>query len=85
MSGRELARHVRQRHPALPILLLTGDTDAQEGTEHLDAVVQKPFKLDALEATIQRVLEGGGPERRVLGGPALAAPGALSPPPSAAP
>jgi len=56
MSGRELAAHVRRRCPDLPIVLLTGDTDAQEDVEHLDAVVQKPFKLDALEATIQRVL-----------------------------
>ena len=40
------------RYPAL----LSGDTDAHDGAGHIDAVVQKPFKLDALEAVIQRVL-----------------------------
>ena len=56
MNGRELAFHIRQQLPEQPILLLTGDTDAHDGTEHIDAVVQKPFKLDALEHVIQRIL-----------------------------
>jgi signal transduction histidine kinase len=60
MSGRELAHHVRRRLPLLPILLLTGDTDAQESTAYVDAVVQKPFKIDALEEVIQRVLGKNG-------------------------
>jgi signal transduction histidine kinase len=58
MSGRELAFRVRQHRPGIPIILLTGDTDAHEGNEHIDAVVQKPFKLDALEEVIQRLLTG---------------------------
>ncbi|MDX1420473.1 MAG: response regulator [Rubricoccaceae bacterium] len=59
MNGRELARHVRDRHPGLPIILLTGDTDAHESADDLDAVVQKPYKLDALEAVIRQVLRPG--------------------------
>lgn len=56
MSGRELAHHLRKRNRHLPILLLTGDTDASDGSEMVNAVVRKPFKLDELEAVIQRVL-----------------------------
>lgn len=56
MSGRELAHHLRKRNKHIPILLLTGDTDAHDGSETINAVVKKPFKLDDLEAVIQRVL-----------------------------
>lgn len=56
MSGRELAALLHERHPALPVLLLTGDTDADAESEHVRAVIKKPFKLDALEAVIQRAL-----------------------------
>ncbi|MEO1478125.1 MAG: ATP-binding protein [Bacteroidota bacterium] len=58
MSGRELAFRIRQHHPRQPIILLTGDTDAEDGTEHVDVVVKKPFKLDDLEAVVQRLLNG---------------------------
>ena len=56
MSGRELAHHIRKRNQKQPILLLTGDTDASDGNEMVDAIVGKPFKLDELEQTIQQVL-----------------------------
>ena len=56
MSGRELATAIRERRPELPIMLLTGDTDAQAEGADVAAVVKKPFQLDALEATIQDVL-----------------------------
>jgi signal transduction histidine kinase len=58
MSGRELAQAVRARYGALPVLLLTGDTDAEAESSEVDAVVKKPFKLDVLEAEIQRLLAG---------------------------
>ena len=57
MSGRELAAEVRRRFPALPVLLLTGDTDAEAERGDVAAVVQKPFQLDALDATIRSVLD----------------------------
>lgn len=56
MSGRELAHQLRKRDRHIPILLLTGDTDAHDGSEAINAVVTKPFKLEELEAVIQRVL-----------------------------
>jgi signal transduction histidine kinase len=58
MSGDELAYRVRQHHPHLCIVLLTGHTDAEDQSEHVDVVVKKPFRIDALEATIQRLMNG---------------------------
>ena len=55
MSGRELAAAVRQRHPGLPVLLLTGDTDAEVEGEDVGAVVKKPFELDDLDAAIREL------------------------------
>ena len=56
MNGRQLARELRARHPDLPIILLTGDTEAGEPGEEVDEVLSKPFKIDQLEATIQNIL-----------------------------
>lgn len=58
MSGRELAAAIRQRHPGLPVLLLTGDTDAEADSGDIAAVVKKPFQLDALDATVWDVARG---------------------------
>lgn len=55
MSGRELSMLLRERYPALPIIMLTGHTDAEDAAEHVDAVVVKPFKIAGLEETIRRV------------------------------
>ena len=53
------APRARRRHPPaaprLPVVLLTGDTDADvEGTD-VAAVVKKPFQLDALDAAVREV------------------------------
>jgi len=52
MSGRELAHHLRKSRPALPIVMLTGHTDADDQSSQVDAVVRKPYRIDALEACI---------------------------------
>ncbi len=56
MSGSELAYRIRQHHPHLCIILLTGHTDAEDQSKHVDVVVRKPFQIDALDATIHRLL-----------------------------
>lgn len=56
MNGRQLAAELRARHPNLPIVLLTGDTDAGEPGGDVDVVLSKPFKIDQLESTIQDIL-----------------------------
>ena len=48
MTGRELAAAIRQRYERLPVVLLTGDTDAEVESEDISAVVKKPFQLSAL-------------------------------------
>lgn len=56
MNGRQLARAIRERRPDLPIVLLTGDTDAGEPGEDVDVVLSKPFKVDQLDRTIQDIM-----------------------------
>lgn len=57
MNGRQLARAIRERRPQLPIVLLTGDTDAGEPGDDVDVVLSKPFKIDQLDATIQEIIQ----------------------------
>ena len=52
MSGTDLARTVRLRHPALPILLMSGFPAAAEGLELEFDVLQKPLLPDQLAAAI---------------------------------
>ena len=54
MTGAELARHLRERAPTLPVILLTGYTDTEEAVDDVDDILSKPFKLEELEATIQK-------------------------------
>ncbi len=65
MTGRELAAAIRQRYPALPVVLLTGDTDADVETKDIAAVVKKPFQLnaliDAIRTAISDTHEAEGP------------------------
>jgi signal transduction histidine kinase len=56
MSGRELATAVRALYPALPVLLLTGDTDAEAEGGDVDAVVKKPYTLDVLDGAVRRLV-----------------------------
>ena len=56
MSGSELARQVKKKNPSLPIILVTGHTDAEDQSEHVDAVVRKPFKVDQLVESIRKVI-----------------------------
>lgn len=56
MNGRQLARAIRRRFPDLPIVLLTGDTEAGKPDEDVNVVLTKPFMIDDLNATIQDLL-----------------------------
>jgi len=53
MSGAELAAAVRDRAPSLPIVLISGDTETDDATPVVDASIDKPFKLNDLQAAIQ--------------------------------
>ena len=56
MNGRQLAREIRHRFPNLRIILLTGDTEVGEPDAEVDVIMSKPFRIDDLEAVIQRLL-----------------------------
>ncbi len=55
MNGRELAARLREHHPRLPIVLLTGDTEHGHADDLVSAVLSKPFRADDVEATLRRV------------------------------
>ena len=56
MNGRQLAQEIRRRFPDLRIILLTGDTEVGEADADVDVIMSKPFRIDDLEAVIQRLL-----------------------------
>lgn len=56
MTGRDLAAALRARHPDLPILLLSGDTEAGADDPNIDAVLAKPFKADDVVAALRRLV-----------------------------
>ncbi len=56
MNGRVLARHLRQSFPDMPIVLLTGDTEAGSSDQDVSMVLAKPFQLDSLDAAISQLL-----------------------------
>jgi CheY-like chemotaxis protein len=57
MSGAEVARHVRARHPRLPILFVTGYADRTQLAGISEAqTIGKPFEPHELAARISAVL-----------------------------
>jgi signal transduction histidine kinase len=57
MTGAELARVLHDRRPGLPVILLTGYTETDQAVKEVEAVLSKPFKLEELQATIQRFVQ----------------------------
>ena len=63
LSGRELLKYIQAKHPATPVIVMSGMPNAGEeldGKEFLDlgafAYFSKPFKLDEIEAAIDRAI-----------------------------
>jgi len=53
VSGLQLAREIRRRHPTLPILLTTGYVEAAAGMQDGEfGLVPKPFSLETLAAAL---------------------------------
>jgi signal transduction histidine kinase len=66
VTGPELARRIRVRHPAMPVLFMTGFTDHQSVADMGGApFLQKPFTPEGLAEGVATVLEGARGQRRV--------------------
>lgn len=63
MNGLELSRLVKERSPRTPVILVTGSYDEkhceQMSMKCVDAVIPKPFRVQEIEKTIQRLLDSG--------------------------
>lgn len=56
MDGIELARHVRQNHPGLPVILITAylsGEEQKEGAKVADGFLMKPFRIESITALLE--------------------------------
>ncbi|MEA2905721.1 MAG: two-component system, NtrC family, sensor kinase [Alphaproteobacteria bacterium] len=66
MNGLALAHAIRDRFPGMPVLLATGySSSAQDAVREGFVVLQKPFELAALEASLREALRGKQPPGEV--------------------
>jgi two-component system cell cycle sensor histidine kinase/response regulator CckA len=56
MSGAEVIAQLRARRPGLPVVLCSGFDRDGKGPVKADAYLPKPFRIDALERTLAKVL-----------------------------
>jgi CheY-like chemotaxis protein len=62
MSGVELARRVRERHPLMPVIFASGYADLQRFDGELadERILKKPYRIAEVAAEIHAVLNGVG-------------------------
>jgi CheY-like chemotaxis protein len=60
MNGVDLLRALRDRHPGVPAILITGyaETGALDTLDTGDLVLRKPFKLAELAREVELALDG---------------------------
>jgi CheY-like chemotaxis protein len=62
MNGWELSRLVKEQSPSTPVIVMTGFCDNRLWEKLkmncVDAIILKPFKLEELEQTVRRLLNG---------------------------
>jgi CheY-like chemotaxis protein len=71
MDGLSLARHIKERSPSTPVILLTGSDreTVRKKVERapVDSVIFKPFGLKDLQRTVQGALASREPEHKSTG------------------
>ena len=62
-SGLDFIAEIRDRHPGVPVVLLTGSVGSPsfDGAD-ADAVISKPFTLDQLTGTLGKLVARAAPE-----------------------
>jgi CheY-like chemotaxis protein len=62
MSGVELARRIRERHPHMPVIFASGYADLQRFDGELadERILKKPYRIAEVAAEIHAVLNGAG-------------------------
>jgi DNA-binding response OmpR family regulator len=65
LNGLQLAQHVRQRHPELKCLFISGAYDPVICDPELDDFVAKPFRAFELLGCVWKVLRGNVPYPRL--------------------
>ena len=62
-SGLDFIAEIRERHPGVPVVLLTGSVGSPsfDGAD-ADAVISKPFTLDQLTGTLEKLAARGASE-----------------------
>ncbi|HEV2264494.1 MAG TPA: PAS domain S-box protein [Stellaceae bacterium] len=58
MDGLALSRVLRQRHPTLPVVLVTGYSDAARSVERDMVLLRKPFRLEEFSRVVARAIAG---------------------------
>ena len=60
LSGREVLKRVQENHPATPVIVISGNANADAAEELLAlgafAYLTKPFKLEVVEDTVIRAI-----------------------------
>ena len=56
MNGADVIRSLRASHPSLPIVLCSGYDRSKTGQVTADAYLPKPFRIEALERTLAKLL-----------------------------
>lgn len=59
-SGREILKRVQEKHPATPVIVISGNSNAEAAAELLAmgafAYLNKPFQLEVVEDTVVRAI-----------------------------
>jgi two-component system cell cycle sensor histidine kinase/response regulator CckA len=68
MSGSDMARRLRERHPAARVLFMSGYTGEAARQRIVDPgaeCIEKPFTPEALTAKVREILDGAAPSGRL--------------------
>jgi DNA-binding NtrC family response regulator len=60
LSGREILKYIQEKHPATPVIVISGMPDGGDGQALIEmgafAFFPKPFKLEEIEEAVDRAI-----------------------------